>query len=495
MVFRPTGRLASSAIVNTTRLALSLALACVLSAPSADAAPKRAKKKRPAATKNAPVQDAFTPPDDAAPASDAPVAPKSPTATPTTQAPPSATTPAVKPAVPAAPSKAVAVFGVARSPNAADQALKLEESLTRRLAAAGDVQFVDLATAFPPPAPQGIPKGDALFDEGRAAYDNLDPDSAAVKFKAAADTYAQRPGDLRPEKLGEAYLFQGASLLLNGDVAGAKTAFTNALVSEPSLRPDEALFGQDVQRVFAEAQKELAAQPQGSLVVNSQPQGARVLVRGRDVGATPLAGLKLAPGRYPVQVVLPGYAPSVAYPEVKPNAPTEVQAKLASAPGLAALRDAATQAGSERAFDADGVPPEVGAIGQRLNARFVVLAATYQDKKGRLHAEVQAWDLTSKNRLKDVEVDFRETKGKNSPTWAADQVHTFLTGSALPKNARKGKETEVSSSSSGDSILRKPWFWGAVAGVAAVTAGTVYVVTSHGDTFNPVNGLPGGITF
>ncbi|RYZ39675.1 MAG: PEGA domain-containing protein [Myxococcaceae bacterium] len=478
---------------------MTFALACVLSAPVADAATKRksaAKKKRPSATKPVPApEDTFTPPDDPGPTADAPVAPVAPVAkTPST---PAANSPVAKPAAAIAATKAatsaVALFGVARQSAASDQAAKLEDTLSRKLGAAGDVQFVDLAAAFPAPEPQGIPKGDALFDEGRSAYDNLDPDTAAVKFKAAADTYVQRPGDLRAEKLGEAFLFQGASQLLNGDVAGAKVSFTNALVAEPSLRPDAGQFGQDVQRVFAEAQKELEAQPLGSLVVTSQPAGARVLVRGRDVGATPLSGLKLAPGRYPVQVVLPGYAPSASYTEVKASASAEVKAKLAPAPGLSALRDAATKAGTEQAFSADAVPPEVGAIGERLNARYVVLAAAYQDKKGRLHGEVQAWDLRTKNRLRGVEVDFTKREGKYSADAAAEQVHTFLTGAALPKGRTSDEKESVSSS---DSVLRKPWFWAAAAGVAAVTAGVVYVATTdRGPGFNPVNGLPGGISF
>ncbi|WP_375760669.1 PEGA domain-containing protein [Corallococcus exercitus] len=486
--------------MNTARLALTVALACVLSAPAADAATKRksaAKKKRPAATKKvrAPVpEDTFTPPEEVAPASDAPVAPKAAIQAPVAPATPAVPKMAEVPAavVRAAPSNAVAIFGVARQSAAADSAAKLEDTLTRKLGSAGDIQFVDLATAFPPPEPQANPKADALFDEGRAAYDNLDPDTAAGKFKAAAEAYVQRPGDLRPEKLGETYLFQGASQLLNGDVAGAKAAFTNALLAEPSLRPDAGLFGQDVQRVFAEAQTELNAQPQGTLAVMSQPQGARVLVRGREVGVTPLAGAKLAPGRYPVQVVLPGYAPFATYAEVKPSAPTELKTKLASAPGLSALRDAAAKAGTEAAFDADGVPPEVGAIGERLNARYVVLAASFQDKKGRLHGEVQAWDLRTKNRLRGVEVDFGKRDGKGSADAAADQLHTFLAGSALPQNRKEEKE----SVSSSDSVLRKPWFWAAAAGVAAVTAGVVYVATTdRGSGFNPVNGLPGGISF
>ncbi|NPD25553.1 PEGA domain-containing protein [Corallococcus exiguus] len=472
----------------------------MLSAPAADAAKRKsaAKKKRPAATKKVPAaepEDTFTPPDEPAPDSDVPVAPKA--AAPAPVAPTTPAAPKKLADVPAparaATSNAVAIFGVARQSAATDSAAKLEDTLTRRLGSAGDVQFVDLATAFPPPEPQGNPRGDALFDEGRAAYDNLDPDAAAAKFKAAAEAYVQRPGDLRPEKLGETYLFQGAAQLLNGDVAGAKAAFTNALLAEPSLRPDAGLFGQDVQRVFSEAQSELNAQPQGTLVVNTQPQGARVLVRGRDVGTTPLSGAKLAPGRYPVQVVLPGYAPFATYVEVKPSAPTELKTKLGSAPGLSALRDAATKAGTEAAFDANGTPPEVGAIAERLNARYVVLAATFQDKKGRLHGEVQAWDVRTKNRLRGVEVDFGKRDGKGSADFAADQVHTFLTGAALPQGREDASKEPLVSS---DSVLRKPWFWAAAAGVAAVTAGVVYVATTdRGPGFNPVNGFPGGISF
>ncbi|WP_253903051.1 PEGA domain-containing protein [Corallococcus exiguus] len=479
---------------------MTVALACMLSAPAADAAKRKsaAKKKRPAATKKVPAaepEDTFTPPDEPAPDSDVPVAPKAAAPAPVAPATPAAPKKLADVPAPAraATSNAVAIFGVARQSAATDSAAKLEDTLTRRLGSAGDVQFVDLATAFPPPEPQGNPRGDALFDEGRAAYDNLDPDAAAAKFKAAAEAYVQRPGDLRPEKLGETYLFQGAAQLLNGDVAGAKAAFTNALLAEPSLRPDAGLFGQDVQRVFSEAQSELNAQPQGTLVVNTQPQGARVLVRGRDVGTTPLSGAKLAPGRYPVQVVLPGYAPFATYVEVKPSAPTELKTKLGSAPGLSALRDAATKAGTEAAFDANGTPPEVGAIAERLNARYVVLAATFQDKKGRLHGEVQAWDVRTKNRLRGVEVDFGKRDGKGSADFAADQVHTFLTGAALPQGREDASKEPLVSS---DSVLRKPWFWAAAAGVAAVTAGVVYVATTdRGPGFNPVNGFPGGISF
>ncbi|WP_233597032.1 hypothetical protein [Corallococcus sp. CA041A] len=149
--------------MNTTRLALTVALACMLSAPAADAATKRksaAKKKRPAATKKVPAaepEDTFTPPDEPAPDSDVPVAPQAAAPAPVAPATPAAPKKLADVPAPAraATSNAVAIFGVARQSAATDSAAKLEDTLTRRLGSAGDVQFVDLATAFPPPEPQG----------------------------------------------------------------------------------------------------------------------------------------------------------------------------------------------------------------------------------------------------------------------------------------------------------------------------------------------------
>ena len=122
------------------------------------------------------------------------------------------------------------------------------------------------------------------------------------------------------------------------------------------------------------------------------------------------------------------------------------------------------------------MPPEVGAIGERLNARYVVLAATFQDKKGRLHGEVQAWDVRTKNRLRGVEVDFGKRDGKNSPDAAADQAAHLPHGRRPAAERTAGAQEPLVSS---DSVLRKPWFWAAAAGVAAVTAGVVYVATTR----------------
>ncbi|RJS27123.1 PEGA domain-containing protein [Corallococcus sp. H22C18031201] len=490
-----------------------LALAISLSAPSADAASRTRRSKaaktskstkKPSATKSsaADSSEAFEPPESVTPseplAEPAPTTAKTPAtstktgpavATPVKTAPEPAA-PRVKEApAPAVASRQVAVFATARQPQAAEAAARLEGELMRMLRSRNDVEFVSLASAFPPAPAMPTPKADALFDEGRSAYDNLDPEAAAAKFKAAATAYTQQPADMRAEKLGETYLMLGASLLLNGDMPGARAAFTHALVAEPTTRPDTALFGQDVQKAFSEAQAELAKQAPGTLTVESVPEGATVLVRGREVGTTPLKGVTLPPGGYPVVVQLAGYTAYATYTEVKASGAADVKSKLEPSPAHSALREAAGRASTAQAFDAKEAAPEVGALAERLGARYVVLAAVSQDKKGRFQSELQAWDLRTKNRLRGLEVELAARDGKHSLTYAADQVHTFLTGPVVPVDS--GSTPTASSA-----VWRKPWFWAAVGGTAAVAAGVVFVATQDkGRGFNPISGMPGGVTF
>ena len=118
---------------------------------------------------------------------------------------------------------------------------------------------------------------------------------------------------------------------------------------------------------------------------------------------------------------------------------------------------------------------------EQRRARYVVLAAVTKDKKGRNQAELQAWDLSSKARLSGVEIELAARDGKRSPSAAADQVRGFVTGAMAPRVAER--------SGSGDSLLKRPWFWAAVGGAAAVAAGTVFVVTQRdGRGFNPITG-------
>ncbi|WP_224369402.1 PEGA domain-containing protein [Hyalangium versicolor] len=447
--------------MSTFRLFLVLALALSVSAEAQSA--RRGKKKPAPVVKPEPKSKPE-------PAPEPTVAQPEPEPTPA---------PPVRKAV----ENGTVVFAIARSSNAESAASQIQEALTRELSSKPDVQMVDLGSAFPPPPPVSLKEADALYEQGKESYDNLDPETAAAKFNAAADAYEKHPGAFKPQQLARTFVFLGACEFLNGDKPGAKNAFLRALAADPLTQPDHNLFGSDVQTAFTDAQQEFNAQKPGTLVVESKPSGAQVTVRGEDVGLTPLKGVEVHPGRQPVVISLPGYQPYASYPQVASGKNSELKPQLEPLPELAQVLAAAAKASSAKAFDGDAMPPEVASIADKVGARYVVLAAV-QQKKG-AEAEVQVWDVRTKNRLRGVELKPASKERTESPQAAAERVHGFLTGKlvAEPSSPLKGLPP----------VVKKPWFWAAVVGGAAVvTGGIVYATQARrGGPLGPVSGLPG----
>ncbi|MDC0714811.1 PEGA domain-containing protein [Stigmatella sp. ncwal1] len=446
---------------------LLLVLALVLGVQAEAQSSRRAKAKKPAASKRVP------PP---APTAVEP-APLTPTPSPPEPAPATVVTP-----VPSGPR--TAVFAAPRQGASSKSAEALQEELSRLLAAKPDVALVDLATVFPRPAPASFQEADALFEEGKGLYDNLDPEAAAGKFLEAVEAYQKFPAELKPEQLAKAFIFLGAAQLLNGEPETGKRSFLRAISTYPAIQPDSELFGADVQTAFTDMQQEFSRQPPGTLLVDSVPRGARVTVDGKDVGVTPLPELKLHAGRHPVVISRPGYQPVIEYPQLSATKNVELKPQLALLPEMATVVDAVTRATSEQGFNASALPPEVASLGERLGARYVVLAAV-SEKKGRVGAEVQVWDVQTKGRLRGVQLDTRSKKPSDSVEGAAQRIHGFLVGGPLTASPA-GAPTA-------SSLVKKPWFWAAVVGGAAVVTGGIFYATQadKGRPGGVISGFPG----
>jgi hypothetical protein len=475
--------------VSIVRLLLILALTLSVSAEAATPSRRSTKKgkgKKPAITKPVPMQpdaasepgttesgeaSAVKPSKDMAPAT-RPLSPDAPTR-------PEAT--ATAPAQTAA--GAAVVLAIARSANAQDSASQLQGELHRLLSEKQDVQLVDLASTFPAPPPPSLAEADALFEAGKELYDNLDPEAAAGKFLSAIDAYEKYPVAFKPERLATTFIFLGASQLLNGDKDGAKLSFQRALAASPKTQPEAAMFGADVQTAFTDVQQAFNAQEKATLVVDSKPSGATVTVRGEDVGVTPLKSVPVHAGRHPVIISLPGYVPYASYPQVAPGKTAEVKPQLEPLPALAEVLTAAGRATSEKAFDSDRMPPEASLIAEKVGARYVVLAAVEKNKRDPAEAELQVWDVTNKSRLRGLEVELGSKDPDNSTVAAADRIHGFLTG-ASPL-------APVSTAMAVPPVMKKPWFWAAVVGSAAVVTGGILYATQ--DRGRPGPGFGSGI--
>jgi hypothetical protein len=468
--------------VSIARLFLILALALSVSAEAQSSRRKsKGKGKKPAITKPVPI----APEPEPEPTSAEPTAaePGSEMAVPSTAAKPEE--PVAQPALakPAVASATV-VLAVARTANAADSASKLQEELNRLLGQKPDVQMVELASIFPAPALPSLKEADALYEAGKELYDNLDPEAASGKFLAAVEAYEKYPVAFKPERLARTFIFLGASQLLNGDKDGAQLSFQRALAASPTTQPDTAMFGGDVQTAFTDTAQAFNAQEKATLTIDSKPSGARVTVRGEEVGITPLKSVPVHAGRHPVIISLPGYLPYASYPQVAPGKTAEVKPQLEPLPALSEVLTAANRATSEKAFDADRMPPDASLIAEKVGARYVVLAAVEQKKRDPAEAELQVWDVTTKSRLRGLEVELGSRNPKVSTASAADRIHGFLTGAMLPG--------PVASSGGVPAVMKKPWFWAAVVGGAAVVTGGIVYATQDRSRPNGVgSGFPG----
>ena len=280
---------------------------------------------------------------------------------------PAEPTPAEPAPAPPAWEGSVAVLAIPKNPNATTAAARVETDLRAALGAQADVRLVDLGALFPPPPPASPRQGDALFDEGKGLYDNLDPEAAARKFAEAAAFYERHPAEVKPERLARVYIFLGASRLLNADSAGAQEAFTRAQLTAPTLQPESELFGQDVHDAFNAARVALSHQPRGTLAIDSVPTGAQVVMRGESLGTTPLEDVELAPGPHPVVLTLPGYAPFGVIQQVAPSQRAELRPTLEPTPGLASVRGLAATLSTSRALEVRPTSARCG--GNRREAR------------------------------------------------------------------------------------------------------------------------------
>jgi hypothetical protein len=152
---------------------------------------------------------------------------------------------------------------------------------------------------------------------------------------------------------------------------------------------------------------------------------------------------------------------------VEPSKSTALRPTLEPTPGLSAVLDAAARATTPKALDSDMAPPEVGTLAEQLGARYVVLAAVTKDRKGRLGAQLHAWDSQTKSRLRKVELKPGDLRSQQK---AVDQVHDFVTGKLVPTPSKPLAMPTV---------LKKPWFWAAVGGVAAATTAGFLLATQE----------------
>lgn len=364
----------------------------------------------------------------------------------------------------------MAVFAVGLDTVAKQSVGRLEAELSQALRAKG-AKLLDIEVLFPPPAPASLEEGDKLFEEGRQLLDNLDLEAAADSFTASAVFLIKRPVEAKPARLSEVLTFLGATLLMQGDKAGAKVAFIRALLLNSEAQPTSELFGPDVADAFTAARLNVSNLPKGKLSIDSVPSGAAVTLDGEPLGFSPTAEQELPIGRHHIILTRPGYVPFGAFPDIVAAKPTEVHPLLEPLPGYAEAVAAAEKLAS--APQGEQLLPEARALGAALGARTLVLATLGTGAER--PASLWAWDLLSGNRLSGVRFD-PDTGSAD----AAAQVKRWL--DQPPPTAAAKLELPP--------LLGKWWFWAGVGGAAAAVTGVALLARPAGPKPDLVLGLP-----
>ena len=115
---------------------------------------------------------------------------------------------------------------------------------------------------------------------------------------------------------------------VENDVAKVQSVATRLPIVQREVRALEVAL----QRAStpAAATPPVAATAPGSLVVDSRPAGARVIIDGREVGRTPLTLEGLTPGVHAIRIDLTGYLPITTTARVEPGARARVAVSLTS---------------------------------------------------------------------------------------------------------------------------------------------------------------------
>lgn len=211
----------------------------------------------------------------------------------------------------------VVVLDVTEHPAAQWRAVNRQaiETLAQGLAAGQALKVlpqhqVEAFFAEPPDPKAGelVAKAEEQLALGREHSTRLKPDKAIKEFSAALRNlravFAHLPG---LSALAEAHLQRGMTYQALGKGELADREYRMVLLLEPDRQLDDAMVSPLVIERFEQVRSELVTSMKGSVSLLSTPDGARVLMDGRQVGFTPITIPGVLPGEHYFSIHHPGY--------------------------------------------------------------------------------------------------------------------------------------------------------------------------------------------
>lgn len=143
-----------------------------------------------------------------------------------------------------------------------------------------------------------LSEGRRLLDEGRALYQQAQPDAAMPLLQDAVISLADAVAATGSvDELWQAWMMLASARLAEGDEPGARDAVIAAAALQASRRPDPTSYPPDVVALHAEERDILVDEAVVLRVTTDVPQ-ATLFLDGREVGVSPLDVDAVLPGQH-----------------------------------------------------------------------------------------------------------------------------------------------------------------------------------------------------
>jgi hypothetical protein len=324
---------------------------------------------------------------------------------------------------------------------------------------------------------QALARNDSAAQEARRRTTELDLEGALNVLDWAAEEYGTYLPELvardgKPDRLVEIHVLQAIAHYLNGDESAATAALQRAMVLDPALEFDPAVFPPQLE-AFVERQVRIArATGRTSLRVTATPGRPVVFVNGVERGTAPLLVRDVPVGPNMLHVRLPGAAPAVR-PVVVRGRLTEVEVALELLPDANTGADADAWSRARGDVGAERVSPALREAAAEVEAEGLLLVLARPIERG-VELTAYAYDMRSGELVgrSDTTVP-HGTGGTPGRERAAQEL-----GKTAMLGAAWRPLIQVAPGAAPRPIWRRTYFWAAVGAAAGAVAIGVVVASS-----------------
>ncbi len=313
-----------------------------------------------------------------------------------------------------------------------------------------------------------------IYEKAVALYENLDIESAILRFESAQEIMEKHTNHLAEIKpLSNLMLYMGASYKLLDNEEKSKQYFVSYLSINPNASLDTRIFSPDIVDFFNNIKTDFQMLPNGSVSFSSNPSGAIVFLDGKVVGVTPLTVNGITEGKHYYRIHMNGYKDKGNTLKVKAQKMTNInefldqqkKADLFIANKKEMIQSYGTENFITKALET-GEDMDVDKL-------FVSYISVHEGVAASSFYLIDVNDKSYIDGVFDISLPFNE----ESEFGLLDEMDSFFDMSKTPKTIlisekETPKDEEPKDSDDDGSILSTWWFWTIVGTSVAAAAGT-----------------------